>query len=68
LYVNPEEVVNKNHVVSKLSKIIPILEARVEHLIRKRDKRYVKLLSKLSIESSEKIEKYISDERDALKR
>ena len=68
LYVNPEEVVNKNRVVWELSKIIPILEARVEHLIRKRDKRYVKLISKLSIESSEKIEKYISDEKDALKR
>jgi arsenate reductase-like glutaredoxin family protein len=66
--VNPEEIVNKSHVVSKLSKIIPILETRIEHLIRKRDKRYVKLISKLSIESSEKIEKYISDEKNALKR
>jgi len=37
-------------------------------MIRKRDKRYVKLLSKLSIEASEKIESYIKDERDALKR
>lgn len=68
LYVNPEEILNKKIVAQQLSKYIPIIQTKLEHLIKKRDKRYAKLISKLSIESSEKIEKYMSDERDALKR
>ncbi len=68
LYVNPEEVTNKEVIAEKLAKIIPILQTRIENLIRKRNKRYASLLSKLSIETSEKIEKYISDENDAYKR
>ncbi len=68
LYVNPEELINKLYVAKKLSKIIPIIETRIEYLIRKRNKRYAKLLSKLSIEASEKIENYIKDEKDAFKR
>ena len=68
LYINPEEILNKKDVANKLSKIIPIIETKIEYIIRKRDKRYVKLLSKLSIESSEKIENYINDEKDAFKR
>jgi len=68
LYVNPEEVSSKEIVADKLSKIISILKLRIEHLIRKRDKRYVPLLSKISIESSEKIEEYIYNEIDAVNR
>lgn len=68
LYVNPEEILDINYTASELSKIIPIIETKIEYMIRKRDKRYVKLLSKLSIESSEKIENYLLDEKDAFKR
>ncbi len=68
LYINPEEVLNEKLLALKISKILPIIETKIEYMIRKRDKRYVKLLSKLSIETSEKIETYIADEKDALKR
>lgn len=68
LYINPEEITDIKYVSNRLSDVIPIVEAKIEYMIRKRDKRYVKLLSKLSIEASEKIESYIKDERDALKR
>jgi len=44
------------------------LEKRIENMIRKRNKRYTPILPKLSIEASEKIEKYIIEEKDALKR
>lgn len=68
LYINPEEVLDKTRVALKLSKVISILQTRIENMIRKRNKRYAPILSKLSIESSEKIEKYITEEKDALKR
>ncbi len=68
LYVNPEEISNKWQIARKLAKIINILELRIEELIRKRQKRFTPILSKLSIESSEKIEKYLREEQDAYKR
>jgi len=68
LYINPEEITSKEQVAEKLSKIISILQPRIEELIRKRHKRFTPILSKLSIETSEKVEKYISEEKDAYKR
>ena len=68
LYVNPEEVIDKVVLSEKLAKVISILEVRIQTLIRKRNKRFAHLLSKLSIETSEKIEKYLSDENDAYRR
>lgn len=68
LYVNPEEISDKHIIAVELSKIISVLEVRIEDMIIKRDKRYTPLLSKLSIEWSEKIEKYIEEEKAAFKR
>ena len=68
LYVNPEEVIDKIVLSEKLANVISILEVRIQNLIRKRNRRFTPLLSKLSIETSEKIEKYIKDERDAYNR
>jgi hypothetical protein len=51
-----------------LSKYLSIPEPRIEYLIRKRDKRYIPILSKLSISSSEELTKYIDEEKEALKR
>lgn len=68
LFINPEKINNKKYVAKELSKVISILEIRIQELIRKRYRRYTPIISKLSIESSEKIEKYLKEERDAYRR
>jgi cell division protein FtsI/penicillin-binding protein 2 len=68
LYVNPEEVEDINKTAQILAKHTSIIEWRIKDLIRKRKKRYALLWKRLSIETSEEIEKYIKEEKDALKR
>ena len=68
IYINPEEITNKEGVAEKLSQIISIPKPRIEYLIRKRDKRYISILNKLSISTSEEIVKYIEEETEAIKR
>lgn len=68
VYVNPEEINSPENVALELSQVLSTPEPRILHLIRKRDKRYTSILSKLSIDSSEEIKDYIKDEREAIKR
>ncbi len=68
VYVNPEEIRNESQTVTELSKYLSIPEPRIEYLIRKRDKRYIPILTKLSISTSEELAKYVEEEKEALKR
>lgn len=68
LYVNPEEFNNTDDNVKKLSKIMWTNEERLKNLTRKRELRYIPIINKLSIDSSDYITSYIKDEKDALSR
>ncbi len=67
LYVNPEEIVLPDLVAQKLSKFIDIPEPRIKYLIRKRIKRYIPIIKKLSIQENEKLDKYLKEEKKAVK-
>ncbi len=66
LYVNPEEFDSNDYNIKNLSKIINVNEERLKFLTKKRDLRYIPIINKLSIDSSEYIKKYIEDEKDAV--
>jgi len=66
LYVNPEEVINPNDLSNKLVDILKISEDRIQSLIKKREKKYIPIWPKLSLEASEKINEYIKDENQAI--
>lgn len=66
LYVNPEEVLDSSFVSSKISNVIEVDANSVKNSIRKRDLRYVVILNKLSIWTSEYIKQKISEENQAV--
>lgn len=66
IYINPEEIINKKDVSTKLAQFIPILQPRIEYLIRKRNIRYIPILQKVSIDTSEEINDFIKEEKEAL--
>lgn len=68
LYVNPEEFLNTDSNIKKLAKIIWTNEERLKYLTRKRELRYIPIFNKLSIDSSEYIKKYISEEKEAIRK
>ncbi len=66
LYVNPEEFDNNDENIKDLSKIMWTNEERLTSLTRKRELRYVPILNKISIDSSDYITSYIKDEKEAI--
>jgi hypothetical protein len=67
LYINPEEFDNSNDLnIKDLSEILLIDEDDLKNYTRKRDLRYVSIINKLSIESSDYIQNYIAEEKGAL--
>ncbi|MDD3646309.1 MAG: penicillin-binding protein 2 [Candidatus Gracilibacteria bacterium] len=68
LYINPEEFNDSDENIKELSKIIGTNEERLKNLTRKRDLRYIPIINKLSISSSEYILEYIKDEKEAISR
>jgi cell division protein FtsI/penicillin-binding protein 2 len=68
LYINPEEVNSPDLTSQKLAQYINIPQPRIKYLIRKRVKRYIPILKKLSIDWYEKLKSYLNTEREALKR
>ena len=66
IYANPEEINNLPVVADKLSNILPYTKKKIEYLLRKRDIRYIPIINKLSIDVSEYIKNYLSDEKEAL--
>jgi len=68
IYINPEEIVDKNEVATKLSPLISFPIESIEYLVRKRKVKYVPILSRLSIDESSDLKKYIKDEKAAIKK
>jgi len=66
LYINPEEIQNPALLSEKLTSILGLSEIRIQTLAKKRDKKYIPIWSKLSLEVSEKINEYIKDEKQAI--
>ncbi|MDR2411066.1 MAG: hypothetical protein LBD88_00150 [Candidatus Peribacteria bacterium] len=66
LYVNPEEFDNNDLDIKNLSEILLIDEEDLKNYTRKRDLKYISIINKLSIESSDYIQNYIAEEKDAL--
>ncbi|MDD5770154.1 MAG: penicillin-binding protein 2 [Candidatus Gracilibacteria bacterium] len=68
LYVNPEEVVDEEFIVNKISVITKDKVEDMKYLIRKRELKYLPLLSKISITTSENIKQKLSEEKEAFSR
>lgn len=68
LYVNPEEIIDIKNVALTLSKYIDIPILRLEYLLRKREKKYIPIIKKLSIDWFEELKWYMDDEKDAIKK
>lgn len=68
LYINPEEFNNSNLNFLNLSEILNIPEDDLKRMTRKRDLRYIPILNKLSISSSEYIKNYIKEEYEVLRK
>ncbi len=68
VYINPEEITNKKKLAQLLSPIISFPEETIIHLARKREIKYIPILSRLSIDESADLEEYIHEEEENLKR
>ena len=66
VYINPEEITDKKNVSEKLAQHLPILQPRIEYLIRKRKVRYIPILQKLWIDVSDEVISYLKEEEEAL--
>ncbi len=68
IYVNPEEIQNSELVAQKLSPIISFPKESIVYAVRKREIRYIPILSRLSIDESSSIKEDIKNEQDAVKK
>lgn len=66
LYVNPEELLQATLFAEKYVELFWWNKADVEHAVRSRDLKYIPIYQKLSLISSDEVEQYIDDERQAL--
>jgi stage V sporulation protein D (sporulation-specific penicillin-binding protein) len=67
LYVNPEELVDSVLFSEKYVELFGWNPEDVQHTVRSRDLRYIPIYQKLSLISSDEVEKHIDDERQALR-
>lgn len=68
IYINPEEFSNVDRNIKDLSKIVWTNEERLKYLTRKRELRYIPILNRLSINTSEYVKDYIKWENEALRK
>lgn len=68
IYVNPEEYTQTKENLELISNILIIDKEKLKNLTRKRDLRYVPILNRISVNSSEKIKDLIKEEKDAIKK
>lgn len=68
VYANPEEITDLSFVVNQLAPIMNIKEENLQRLLRKRKVRYVPIMNKLSIWTSEFVKQYLEEESIAYKR
>ncbi len=67
IYANPEEINNPDLVVDKLYNILWYEKKELKYLIRKRKLKYVPIINKISIGTSEEIRSYLKEESRAIK-
>ncbi|PID86291.1 hypothetical protein CSB08_01365 [Candidatus Gracilibacteria bacterium] len=67
IYANPEEINNPDLVVDKLYNILGYEKKELKYLIRKRKLKYVPIINKISIGTSEEIRSYLKEESRAIK-
>lgn len=68
LYVNPEEIVDDSFIATKLSVVIKKDVEDIKYLIRKRVLKYLLILPKISITTSETIKQKLDEEKQAYSR
>jgi len=68
LYANPEEISNLSWVSQKLSTLIPYTREDLEHLLRKRKLQYIPVINKVSINVSEYLKEFLSEEDMAIEK
>lgn len=68
LYVNPEEIIDEELVSRELAFILWLEKDRLNYLIRKRDRKYIAIINKLSISLWEEIEDFLSNEKESFSR
>lgn len=68
LYVNPEEIMDENFIATKISLITKDNIEDLKFLMRKRILKYLPLLSKISISTSETIKQKLDEEKQAYSR
>lgn len=68
LYANPEEIVNPKTIATALTTILQEDETNLSYRMRKRELRYIPIISKLSISLYDEIIKKINDEKESIKR
>nr|MDD3720282.1 penicillin-binding transpeptidase domain-containing protein [Candidatus Gracilibacteria bacterium] len=68
VYANPEEISDIKGTALKLNSFLEYDLGSIENMLKKRTIRYIPIINKLTITLSEEIEKYIKDEKDAMKK
>jgi len=68
LYIDPTLVQNKAFTAKKLSTIISFPEENLIPYMKKRERKYIFLLKKISIEISSEIQEFIKDEKNAIRK
>ena len=68
LYADPTQISNKDFTAEKLSKIIDFPKENLLHYFKLREKKYILLLKKLSIETSSEIQEVLKNEKEAYKK
>lgn len=68
VYVNPEEIVDINQVSKSLAPLLWMTEENIQKIGKKRNVRYIPIISRISIWLSDEVEKYLDDERQAIKK
>jgi cell division protein FtsI/penicillin-binding protein 2 len=67
LYINPEEITNRDLLATNISEILWVKKQGIFYKIRKRDKRYTPIINKLSINISDEIEQFLKEEKQSIR-
>lgn len=68
VYANPEEILNIEITAKELKTYLNLSFWELSNLLQKKEKRYIPILNRLSINISDEIEQYIKDESQAIKK
>jgi len=68
LYFDPTQISNKKLTAAKLSPIISFPEENLISYMKLRERKYISLLKKISIETSSEIQDFLKDEKNAIKK